>query len=203
MDGRSVGAEHPSILARRVGDAANYSSIGRKFSYPWLHQCQVRPVPAVEWQVHDPLVVHHLANAELAGVELLDAGGGVVVVDSPAPPLLPHAAVTMATAAAIAATAVHLPLRIRTPIEMGRPDRGRGVRRAPQPWRGMAGRDGCAERSRPDYRGQVRVTDLAHRMGLKTHSRVSQIEAMRIVPPKAAARYLSALATFPNVEVAA
>lgn len=50
---------------------------------------------------------------------------------------------------------------------------------------------------------QVRVTDLAHRMGLKTHSRVSQIEAMRTVPPRAAARYLSALATFPNVEVAA
>jgi hypothetical protein len=36
-------------------------------------------------------------------------------------------------------------------------------------------------------------------MGLKTHSRVSQIEAMRIVPSKAAQRYLSALATFPNV----
>ena len=46
----------------------------------------------------------------------------------------------------------------------------------------------------------VRVTDLAHRMGLKTHSRVSQIEAMREVPPKAAARYLAALETFPNVE---
>lgn len=46
----------------------------------------------------------------------------------------------------------------------------------------------------------VRVTDLAQRMGLKTHSRVSHIEAMRQVPDKAAARYLSALATFPNVE---
>jgi transcriptional regulator with XRE-family HTH domain len=46
----------------------------------------------------------------------------------------------------------------------------------------------------------VRVTDLAHRMGLKTHSRVSQIEAMRQVPPKAAVRYLAALETFPNVE---
>lgn len=46
----------------------------------------------------------------------------------------------------------------------------------------------------------VKVTDLAHRMGLKTHSRVSQIEAMREVPSKAAVRYLSALETFPNVE---
>ena len=46
----------------------------------------------------------------------------------------------------------------------------------------------------------VRATDLAHRMGLKTHSRVSQIEAMRQVSPKAEARYLSALATFPNVD---
>jgi len=49
----------------------------------------------------------------------------------------------------------------------------------------------------------VRVTDLAHRMGLKTHSRVSQIEAMREVPSKAAVRYLNALETFPNVEAAA
>jgi transcriptional regulator with XRE-family HTH domain len=45
----------------------------------------------------------------------------------------------------------------------------------------------------------VRVTDLAHRMGMKTHSRVSQIEASRQVTPKTAARYLGALETFPNV----
>jgi hypothetical protein len=39
---------------------------------------------------------------------------------------LPHAAVTMATDAAIAASAVHLPLRIHTPIGTGRdlPDAG-------------------------------------------------------------------------------
>jgi transcriptional regulator with XRE-family HTH domain len=46
----------------------------------------------------------------------------------------------------------------------------------------------------------VRVTDLAHRMGLKTHSRVSQIESLRQVTPRTAARYLAALETFPNVE---
>jgi hypothetical protein len=99
------------------------------------------------------------APVELAGDELLDAGGGVLLLDPP-PLLLPQAAVTMAAAAAMAATAVHLLLRIRTPIELGRLDRAKGVRRAPQPGRGMAGRDGCAERSGLDLGRQAHVTDL-------------------------------------------
>jgi len=45
---------------------------------------------------------------------------------------------------------------------------------------------------------RVRVIDLAARMGV-VHSRVSQIEATAVVSNDAAARYLDALATFPEV----
>lgn len=48
-------------------------------------------------------------------------------------------------------------------------------------------------------RRRVRVTDLATVMGVK-HSRVSQIEGQSRVTQRAAARYLAALATFPEVE---
>ena len=45
---------------------------------------------------------------------------------------------------------------------------------------------------------RVRVIDLAARMGV-VHSRVSQIEATAVVSDDAAARYLEALETFPDV----
>lgn len=46
---------------------------------------------------------------------------------------------------------------------------------------------------------RVRVTDLARVMGVK-HSRVSQIESAAHPTQQAAARYLAALATFPDVD---
>lgn len=46
---------------------------------------------------------------------------------------------------------------------------------------------------------RVRVVDLARVMGVK-HSRVSQIEGTAKVTQRAAARYLAALATFPDVD---
>jgi DNA-binding Xre family transcriptional regulator len=49
---------------------------------------------------------------------------------------------------------------------------------------------------------RVRATDLATAMGLKNHSRVSQIEATAVVTEKAAEKYLAALATFPIVDKA-
>jgi transcriptional regulator with XRE-family HTH domain len=48
---------------------------------------------------------------------------------------------------------------------------------------------------------RVKVTDLARVMGVQ-HSRVSQIEATAQVTQRAAARYLGALATFPDVDSA-
>ena len=48
---------------------------------------------------------------------------------------------------------------------------------------------------------RVKVTSLARVMGVK-HSRVSQIEATANVTQQAAARYLAALATFPDVDSA-
>lgn len=48
---------------------------------------------------------------------------------------------------------------------------------------------------------RVKVTHLARVMGVK-HSRVSQIESTAHVTQRAAARYLAALATFPDVESA-
>ena len=46
---------------------------------------------------------------------------------------------------------------------------------------------------------RVRVTDLARAMGV-THGRVSQIEALDVPTAEARERYLSALATFPDVD---
>jgi transcriptional regulator with XRE-family HTH domain len=46
---------------------------------------------------------------------------------------------------------------------------------------------------------RVKVIDLARVMDVR-HSRVSQIEATAQVTQRAAARYLAALATFPDVE---
>lgn len=45
---------------------------------------------------------------------------------------------------------------------------------------------------------RVRVIDLARVMGVN-HSRISQIEATAVVTQRTAARYLAALATFPDV----
>lgn len=45
---------------------------------------------------------------------------------------------------------------------------------------------------------RVRVIDLARAMDVK-HSRISQIEAQAQVTQRSAARYLAALATFPDV----
>lgn len=45
---------------------------------------------------------------------------------------------------------------------------------------------------------RVRVIDLARVMGVN-HSRISQIEGLAVVTQKTAARYLAALATFPDV----
>lgn len=45
---------------------------------------------------------------------------------------------------------------------------------------------------------RVKVTDLGRAMGTG-HSRVSQIEAQAVVTQRTAARYLAALATFPEV----
>jgi transcriptional regulator with XRE-family HTH domain len=47
---------------------------------------------------------------------------------------------------------------------------------------------------------RVRATDLATAMGLKNHSRVSQIESAAVVTENATAKYLAALATFPVVD---
>lgn len=46
---------------------------------------------------------------------------------------------------------------------------------------------------------RVKVIDLARVMGVK-HSRVSQIEGTSRVTQRAAAKYLAALATFPDVD---
>lgn len=46
---------------------------------------------------------------------------------------------------------------------------------------------------------RVRVTDLAHAMGVK-HSRISQIENQATVTQRTASRYLAALSTFPVVD---
>lgn len=50
-------------------------------------------------------------------------------------------------------------------------------------------------------RTRLRVTTiaLAERGGWKSRQRISQIEALAVVPPETADRYLTALATFPNV----
>ncbi len=45
---------------------------------------------------------------------------------------------------------------------------------------------------------RVRTTDLARVMGVN-HSRISQIESLSVVTQRSAARYLAALATFPDV----
>ncbi len=48
---------------------------------------------------------------------------------------------------------------------------------------------------------QARVTTiaLAERAGWQSRQRISQIEALAVVPPDTASRYLDALATFANV----
>lgn len=50
-------------------------------------------------------------------------------------------------------------------------------------------------------RTRLRVTTiaLAERAGWRSRQRISQIEALAVVPHKAAERYLEALATFPDV----
>jgi transcriptional regulator with XRE-family HTH domain len=50
-------------------------------------------------------------------------------------------------------------------------------------------------------RTERRVTTiaLADRGGWKSRQRISQIEALAVVPEEMAERYLTALATFPNV----
>jgi hypothetical protein len=68
-------------------------------------------------ELSDELAVSELL-LDSAGAELDDDDDDVseLVLEFAVPPLLPQAAVTMATDAAIAATAIHLPLRIRAPI---------------------------------------------------------------------------------------
>lgn len=53
-------------------------------------------------------------------------------------------------------------------------------------------------------RTRLRVTtiSLAERAGWKSRQRISQIEALAVVPQETAARYLEALATFPDVVTA-
>lgn len=48
-------------------------------------------------------------------------------------------------------------------------------------------------------RRRVTTGRLAERAGWKARSRVSQIESLAFVPDPTAARYLEALATFPDV----
>jgi hypothetical protein len=48
-------------------------------------------------------------------------------------------------------------------------------------------------------RKRVTTAALAHRAGWNARSRISQIEAYAIVPPDTADKYLTALATFPDV----
>lgn len=50
-------------------------------------------------------------------------------------------------------------------------------------------------------RTKLRVTTiaLAERGGWKSRQRISQIEALAVVPSETAERYLAALATFPDV----
>ena len=48
-------------------------------------------------------------------------------------------------------------------------------------------------------RKRVTTIDLAERAGWKSRQRISQIEALAIVPTDSADRYLTALATFPDV----
>lgn len=48
-------------------------------------------------------------------------------------------------------------------------------------------------------RKRVTTIALAERAGWKSRQRVSQIEALAVVPIESADRYLQALATFPDV----
>lgn len=48
-------------------------------------------------------------------------------------------------------------------------------------------------------RRRITAKALAERGGWKAHSRISQIEALGVVPPDTAERYLAALSTFADV----
>lgn len=52
-------------------------------------------------------------------------------------------------------------------------------------------------------RRRVTTIALAERAGWKNRQRVSQIEALAVVPEDTAQRYLDALATFPDVVTSA
>lgn len=48
-------------------------------------------------------------------------------------------------------------------------------------------------------RKRVTTIALAERAGWKSRQRISQIEALAVVPPDSADKYLGALSTFPDV----